>query len=72
LTGALKNFLDSLGSTWSITLFHYRNYGSDVGKVLAGFSLPRGQEEKFQDFLAELKYHYVEETENPVYQQFMR
>ena len=25
--GALRNFLDRIGATWNITLFHYRNHG---------------------------------------------
>ncbi len=29
-------------------------------------------EKAFQAFLEELNYHYVEETENSVYQQFLR
>lgn len=45
--GALVNFLDSLnggsGSTaaapWNVSLFHYRNHGGDVGRVLAGMQV---------------------------------
>ena len=28
--GALSNFLDSLNAGWNVSLFHYRNHGSDV------------------------------------------
>src|SRR5690606_5253051 len=32
--GALMNFLSNLRSDWNISLFHYRNHGSDFGRVL--------------------------------------
>ena len=32
--GALMNFLTRMGSGWNISLFHYRNHGADVGRVL--------------------------------------
>src|SRR3954470_4181970 len=31
--GALLKFLQSIGTRWNITLFHYRNHGSDYGRV---------------------------------------
>ena len=40
--GALMEFLDTLGGRWNISLFHYRNHGSDFGRVLAGFEVPGG------------------------------
>lgn len=70
---ALYNFLQTLKDNWDITLFHYRNHGNDVGKVLCGFVLPDGTNEKeFQDFLNQLNYRFVEETDNIVYQKFLR
>ncbi len=35
--GALGEFLSTVGSTWNISLFHYRFTASDIGKVLIGF-----------------------------------
>ena len=35
------DFLDRLGGRWNISLFHYRNHGSDFGRVLAGFEVPK-------------------------------
>ena len=32
--GALLKFLDTLGGRWNISMFHYRNHGSDFGRVL--------------------------------------
>ena len=33
--GAFLRFLNSLQPAWALTLFHYRNHGDDVGRVLA-------------------------------------
>ena len=38
--GALLKFLNAIGTQWNITLFHYRNHGSDYGRVLAGVQIP--------------------------------
>ncbi|HEX3081675.1 MAG TPA: threonine ammonia-lyase, biosynthetic [Candidatus Saccharimonadia bacterium] len=35
--GALDDFLRRLGTTWNISLFHYRGMGGDTGRVLIGF-----------------------------------
>lgn len=69
--GALRRFLESLGESYNVSLFHYRNQGSDVGRVLAGIQVPPEEEESFESFLAALNYKYVDETENKVYQQFL-
>jgi len=34
---ALSDFLESIGSSWNISLFHYRSAASDSGSVLVGF-----------------------------------
>jgi len=70
--GALGDFLDQLGKTWNITLFHYRNHGSDFGRVLCGIQIPPRESGEFDHFLVNLGYGYREETENPVYKLFMR
>lgn len=71
--GALTKFLQSLKRNWDITLFHYRNHGNDVGKVLCGFVLPEEtSEEEFHNFLLTLGYEYVDETENVVYEKFLK
>ena len=38
--GALLDFLEAIGHSWNISLFHYRNHGSDYGRVLAGIQVP--------------------------------
>ncbi|KAK9325782.1 tryptophan synthase beta subunit-like PLP-dependent enzyme [Lipomyces orientalis] len=70
--GALKKFLDGLKIGWNITLFHYRNHGSDLGQILAAISVPPKEYPELQIFLQDLGYPSVDETENIVYQSFIR
>jgi len=70
--GALGEFLDNIADTWNITLFHYRNHGSDFGRVLCGIQVPPGSKTRFNRFLKQLGYAYREETDNPVYNLFLR
>lgn len=69
--GALLHFLTRLGHQWNISLFHYRNHGSDFGRVLVGIQVEEGEREAFCDFLNQLGYDYWDETQNPVYQRFL-
>lgn len=69
--GALLRFLSLLGGKWNISLFHYRNHGSDYGRVLCGFQVPDTEYQDFQTFLDGLGYRFGEETENPAYQLFL-
>lgn len=70
--GALRDFLDKIGIQWSITLFHYRNHGSDFGRVLCGIRVPPASKAEFRRSLKELGYRYNEQTDNPVYRLFLR
>jgi len=69
--GALRKFLEGLQLGWNISLFHYRNQGGDLGKVLAGIQVPDEDMAPFDVFLKKLGYKYDEETQNPVYQRFL-
>jgi threonine dehydratase len=69
--GALLKFLHAIGTQWNITLFHYRNHGSDYGRVLAGVQIPPEQSVDFDLHVRELKYVYSEETDNPAYKMFL-
>ncbi len=70
--GALVRFLSSMHTDWNISLFHYRNQGSDYGRVLVGLQVPRRDDAAFATFLETLAYPYEDETANPVYQLFLR
>ncbi|APV49695.1 threonine ammonia-lyase, biosynthetic [Betaproteobacteria bacterium GR16-43] len=70
--GALMNFLTHMGSGWNITLFHYRNHGADVGRVLVGLQVPESERGAFRRFLRDLGYDYTDETRNPAYRLFLR
>jgi threonine dehydratase len=69
--GALRKFLEAVGGRWNITLFHYRNHGSDAGRVVAGIQVPASSREDFLLHLAELHYPWVDETDNPAYRLFL-
>jgi threonine dehydratase len=69
--GALMEFLDRLGGRWNISLFHYRNHGSDFGRVLAGFEVPEGDCTAFESFLDDLGYRYQREHDNAAYSLFL-
>jgi threonine dehydratase len=69
--GALLKFLRAIGSGWNISLFHYRNHGSDHGRVLAGIQVPERTHADFCLHLNDLHYAYVEETDNPAYEIFL-
>jgi threonine dehydratase len=70
--GALMNFLKRMGTGWNISLFHYRNHGADVGRVLVGLQVPDGDRAAFRRFLKELGYDYADESRNPAYRLFLK
>ena len=69
--GALLRFLQAIGTQWNVSLFHYRNHGSDHGRVLAGIQVPEGTHTDFLLHINELQYAYTEETDNPAYRLFL-
>ncbi len=69
--GALLRFLQAIGTRWNISLFHYRNHGSDHGRVLAGIQVPPAERADFLLHLNDLRYAYAEETQNPAYRSFL-
>ena len=68
---ALIRFLDTLGERWNISLFHYRNHGSDFGRVVAGFEVPERDMPAFRAFLDALGHRYEFEDSNPAYRMFL-
>lgn len=69
--GALLRFLEHMGATWNISLFHYRNHGAAYGRVLVGMQVPESDEAKFSEFLQDTGYPYWNESDNPAYELFL-
>lgn len=76
--GALLRFLESLGTHWNITLFHFRSHGTDYGRVLTAFELNGEEgnidnsfEHNFDHHLNELGYEYHDETGSPSFRFFL-
>lgn len=69
--GALLQFLRGMKSDWNISLFHYRNYGSEYGRVLMGIQVPDQDDDRFALFLRETGYSYTMESGNAAYEMFV-
>ena len=69
--GALLDFLNAIGTDWNISLFHYRNHGSDYGRILAGIDVADEETEELEAHLSELGYPHWEESDNPAYAMFL-
>ena len=69
--GALSDFLKAIGTDWNISLFHYRNHGSDYGRILAGIQVPESEYDELEAHLSALGYAHWEESDNPVYRLFL-
>ena len=69
--GALMAFVTALHPNWNISIFHYRNHGADVGRIVVGVQVPDAELEEWRRFLEELPYQHWEETSNPAYQLFL-
>lgn len=72
--GALLMFLERLGPTHNITLFHYRNHGAAEGRVLVGLEAEDAQQnpDGLIETLESITYPYEEITNNLGYQRFLK
>jgi len=70
--GALMKFLNSLGTRWNISMFHYRNHGAAYSRVLMGVQIEPEEAKAFTEMLDEVGFRYWEETDNEAYQLFLR
>lgn len=70
--GALMTFLRKLGKRFNISLFHYRNHGAAYGRLLVGLQVSDDKLEQLHGYLDDLNYRYWDETDNQVYQRFLR
>ncbi len=69
--GALLDFLQAVGTDWNISLFHYRNHGSDYGRILVGIQVPPEEADELECHLSKLGYAHWEESDNPAYAMFL-
>ncbi|NET36675.1 MAG: threonine ammonia-lyase, biosynthetic [Cyanothece sp. SIO1E1] len=69
--GALMKFVSSMSPNWNISLFHYRNNGSDYGRIVVGMQVPPHEMDEWQAFLDTLGYRYWNENHNPAYKLFL-
>jgi len=69
--GALINFLNNMKSNWSISVFHYRNYGADVGKIVIGVLIDKNEILEWNNFVRILGYKFWDETQNDTYRLFL-
>ena len=64
-------FVNALHSNWNISIFHYRNHGADVGRIVIGVQVPPQDLKAWQRFLEALPYRHWNETANPAYRLFL-
>nr|YP_009530432.1 threonine dehydratase [Paulinella micropora]AXY63121.1 threonine dehydratase [Paulinella micropora] len=69
--GALLRFVSALLPEWSISIFHYRNHGADVGRIVVGVIVKESERTQWQSFLQEVGYRYWDESTNPAYNLFL-
>jgi len=69
--GALMKFLSAMAPNWNISLFHYRNQGTDFSSALVGIQAPVADDAALDGFLRQLGYVHAEETDNEAYRQFL-
>lgn len=69
--GALLKFLQTLGTNWNISMFHYRSHGTDYGRVLAAFEITKTATQEFDKHLTKLGYGFHNETQNPSLKLFL-
>lgn len=70
--GALEKFLTTLRLRYNISLFQYRNAGSDIGKVLAGIVCPDAEVKKLEGSLKKIGYTWEDCTNSNVFKTFLR
>lgn len=72
--GALLTFLERLGPSHNISLFHYRNHGAAEGRVLVGLQATDVQEnpDVLIQTLEQINYPYEEITHNAGYKRFLK
>jgi len=69
--GALLEFLTKIGAKWNISLFHYRNHGAAVGRVMLALQVSPKDHNQVIQSLNEIGFRYWDETLNPAFNLFL-
>ena len=69
--GALLKFLSGLGSSWNISMFHYRNHGAAYGRIFIEVQARTSERKQFEQVLDRINFKYSEETNNPAYKLYL-
>ncbi len=69
--GALMRFLKNMKADWSISVFHYRNHGADVGRIVIGILINKNNLEEWFKFVNDIGYKYWDESNNQTYKLFL-
>ncbi|KAI1806338.1 threonine dehydratase I [Daldinia bambusicola] len=70
--GALEKFLRTLQLRYNISLFQYRNGGSDVGKILTGIQCPETEVADLEKSFRKIGYPWEDCTQSSVFKTFLR
>ena len=65
------NFLIKMKPDWTISVFHYRNHGSDVGRIVIGVLINKSNINDWLEFVKELGYKCWDESNNQTYKLFL-
>lgn len=72
--GILLDFLTRMRNRWNLSLFQYRQHGGCYANVLVGLqsvASSSASQKELRNFVQDLGYPCVRETDNPVYRMFL-
>lgn len=70
--GALEKFLGTLQLRYNISLFQYRNGGSDIGKILTGIQCPESEVTDLEKSFKKIGYPWEDRTQSSIFKTFLR
>ncbi|KAG4220666.1 Threonine dehydratase, partial [Phytophthora cactorum] len=70
--GALEKFLRTLQLRYNISLFQYRNGGSDIGKILTGIQCPETEVADLEKSFRKIGYPWEDCKQSSVFKTFLR
>ncbi|KAI0105799.1 threonine dehydratase I [Daldinia grandis] len=70
--GALEKFLGTLQLRYNISLFQYRNGGSDIGKILTGIQCPESEVTDLEKSFRKIGYPWEDRTQSSIFKTFLR